>query len=56
VDKINLSQGLTEKLIGYLFNGSPAQLAITAIQSTTFECSQEDLIKLQELVDQKITK
>ena len=56
VDKNNLSQGLTEKLIGYLFNGSPAQLAMTAIQSTTFECSQDDLIKLQELVDKKITK
>lgn len=55
VDKNNLSMGLTERLIGYLFNGSPAQLAITAIQSSTFECSKEDLIKLQALVDQKIT-
>jgi predicted transcriptional regulator len=56
IDKNSLSLGLTDRLVGYLFNGSPAQLAITAIQSSTFECSKEDLIKLQNLIEQKISK
>ncbi|MBM3413757.1 MAG: BlaI/MecI/CopY family transcriptional regulator [Bacteroidetes bacterium] len=54
IDRSSLSLGLADRLVGYLFNGSPAQLAITAIQSTTFECSHEDLLKLRELVDQRI--
>jgi predicted transcriptional regulator len=56
IDKNSLSLGLTDRLVGYLFNGSPAQLAITAIQSSTFECSKEDLIKLHNLIEQKISK
>ncbi|MBM3412534.1 MAG: BlaI/MecI/CopY family transcriptional regulator [Bacteroidetes bacterium] len=55
IDKNNLSIVLTDRLAGYLFNGSPAQLAITAIQSTTFECNQEDLLKLRDLVEQQIS-
>ncbi|MBM3158975.1 MAG: BlaI/MecI/CopY family transcriptional regulator [Bacteroidota bacterium] len=56
IDKNSLSIGLTDRLVGYLFNGSPAQLAMTAIQSTTFECSQEDLLKLQQLVEKQLGK
>ena len=56
IDKESLSRSLSDRLIGYLFNGSPAQLAITAIQSATYECDIEDLKKLQALVDQKISK
>ncbi len=56
IDKESLSRNLTERLIGYLFNGSPAQLAITAIQSATYECTEEDLKRLRVIVDQKINK
>ena len=54
VDKNKLSLGLTEKLIGYLFDGSPAKLAMTALGSATFDCRKEDLQQLQEIVNKKL--
>jgi BlaI family penicillinase repressor len=50
IDRQALSRVLTDRLIGYLHNGSPVQLALDAINSTYYNNSHEELIQLAEKV------
>ncbi|NDB53297.1 MAG: hypothetical protein EB025_04370, partial [Chitinophagaceae bacterium] len=54
VDRQALSRTLTDRLIGYLHNGSPVQLAVEAIHSTYYTNSLEELLQLSEKVNKLI--
>ncbi len=54
VDRQALSRTLTDRLIGYLHNGSPVQLAVEAIHSTYYTNSLEELLQLAEKVNKLI--
>ena len=56
IDRTALSRSLTDRLIGYLHNGSPAQLAIEAINSDYYTNKQAELMKLAERVNQLIVQ
>jgi predicted transcriptional regulator len=49
VDKTLLEEKITDRLIGHLFEGSPAKMAIRALSSGLFTSSKTELLQLQEL-------
>lgn len=56
VDKSSLEEKITDRLIGHLFEGSPAKMAIRALSSGLFSSSRNDLLQLQELTNAMIAK
>lgn len=56
IDRDALSRSLTDRLIGYLHNGSPSQLALEAMNSTHYKISIEELQLLAEKVSELISK
>ncbi|MFM1857314.1 MAG: hypothetical protein RLZ05_374 [Bacteroidota bacterium] len=54
VDRQALSRALTDRLIGYLHNGSPAQLAAEAIHSSYYTNTLDELLQLAENVNRLI--
>jgi len=56
IDRQALSRVLTDRLIGYLHNGSPIQLAFEAITSSYYKISKEELIELIEKATQMINQ
>lgn len=56
VNKDSLAEKMTDKLIGHLFEGSPAKLAIKALSSGLFSSSKLDLLQLQELTNSMLAK
>ena len=56
IDKDLLAQKMTDRLIGHLFDGSPAKLAIKALSSGLFSNSRNELLTLQELIHSLLAK
>jgi BlaI family penicillinase repressor len=51
LDKTLLEEKITDRLIGHLFEGSPAKMAIRALSSGLFTSSKSELLQLQELTN-----
>ena len=56
IDRHALSRSLTDRLIGFLHNGSPTQLALEAMNSTYYNTTVEELRLLTEKVNELISK
>jgi predicted transcriptional regulator len=56
VDKNALEEKITDRLIGHLFEGSPAKMAIKALSSGLFSSTKADLLLLQEMTNAMLAK
>jgi BlaI family penicillinase repressor len=55
-DQSSLSKIYTERLIAFLHNGSPARLAIEALDSPLYSFTKEELLQLQKAINEKLEK
>lgn len=55
IDRHALSRSLTDRLIGYLHNGSPTQLAMEAMNSSYYTATVEELQLLAKKIDELIS-
>lgn len=56
VDKNALEEKITDRLIGHLFEGSPAKMAIKALSSSLFTSTKADLLRLQDITEAMLAK
>lgn len=56
LDKNALEEKVTDRLIGHLFEGSPAKMAIKALSSSLFTSTKTDLLRLQEITNAMLAK
>ncbi|MFZ9695007.1 MAG: BlaI/MecI/CopY family transcriptional regulator [Chitinophagaceae bacterium] len=56
VDKNALEEKVIDRLIGHLFEGSPAKMAIKALSTSLFISTKADLLRLQEITNAMLAK